>query len=1063
MGYRLGYSGPEVDALLQKANETAIINNGWEKLASAESTPVDLNTLVTQGNYSMNFWKNGPDQLNTSGPINVCVTKDSSNNTTYQTIYDSGSIYTRETTTDTFSGGWVKNQNDTEIDIGDSAPSNPIDNYVWINTSGESPIIEIYKESINNWMAVSADDLAKASIYDPQGIKQPIDTYFDNKATEANLSAAETDYSHHITDTMYWTEEASSNITYKYWTSICYGNDKFVATSSGPNGANKFSYSSDGINWTESPLNEYPSWWTSVCYGNDKFVAVSEDENSDGTVDGRYAYSTDAINWTIGEIGDVQRRWYSVCYGNGKFVTVAWSSNYFAYSTDGINWTEGTISNTSRYWYSVCYGNDKFVVVSQSNYFAYSTDGINWTEGTISSTSRNWQSVCYGNDKFVTVAYNSNYFAYSTNGINWTEGTISSTSRNWQSVCYGNGKFVAITSSSNYYAYSTNGINWTESTISRTSRSWQSVCYGNDKFVVVGYDAYSAYLIPNNNIHVTTDDKTTWAAGISKTDANTYLDAFKSDMSTYADEQINNTSAIADDLTAQINTLNTNITTHIADSSVHITEEDAARWDAKAPGDHTHNNDGTVTVSAENVVGLIPIERLDPSVLERNYTVNSYSEMMALTKNEIQNGDSVYINETHPTAWFVIDDTKLGEETPTATEGTISSTSRNWCSVCYGNDKFVAVAYNSKYFAYSTDGITWTEGTISDTSRYWYSVCYGNGKFVTVAWSSNYFAYSTDGINWTEGTISNTSRYWYSVCYGNDKFVVVSQSNYFAYSTDGINWTESTISNTSRNWRSVCYGNGKFVTVGYTNNYFAYSYDGINWTEGTISDTSRQWNSVCYGNGKYVTVANNSNHFAYSTDGINWTESTISDTSRRWYSVCYGNGKFVTVVYNSNYFAYSTDGINWTEGTLPSNIWWYSVCYGNDKIVAVAYNSNNFANISLSPTGLIQYATPAKDLTWDNIENKPNTLAGYNITDCYTKDEIYSLYNTIITNLTNTKTRAENLSALVTTEIPSDLDTTISTNKQLSADINYKMNLLIKNAKFDSALTDSIVGLVNNA
>ena len=136
MGYRLGYSGPEVDALLQKANETAIINNGWEKLASAESTPVDLNTLVTQGNYSMNFWKNGPDQLNTSGPINVCVTKDSSNNTTYQTIYDSGSIYTRETTTDTFSGGWIKNQNDTEIDIGDSAPSNPIDNYVWINTSG---------------------------------------------------------------------------------------------------------------------------------------------------------------------------------------------------------------------------------------------------------------------------------------------------------------------------------------------------------------------------------------------------------------------------------------------------------------------------------------------------------------------------------------------------------------------------------------------------------------------------------------------------------------------------------------------------------------------------------------------------------------------------------------------------------------------------------------------------------------------------------------------------------------------------------------------------------------
>lgn len=248
MGYRLGYSGPEVDALLQKANETAIINNGWEKLASAESTPVDLNTLVTQGNYSMNFWKNGPDQLNTSGPINVCVTKDSSNNTTYQTIYDSGSIYTRETTTDTFSGGWVKNQNDTEIDIGDSAPSNPIDNYVWINTSGESPIIEIYKESINNWMAVSAEDLAKASIYDPQGIKQPIDTYFDNKATEANLHAAETDYNHHITDTMYWIEGTISS-TNRQWQSVCYGNDKFITVAEY---SNHFAYST-GI------LNEIPS------------------------------------------------------------------------------------------------------------------------------------------------------------------------------------------------------------------------------------------------------------------------------------------------------------------------------------------------------------------------------------------------------------------------------------------------------------------------------------------------------------------------------------------------------------------------------------------------------------------------------------------------------------------------------------------------------------------------------------------------------------------------------------------------------------------------------------
>ena len=121
--------------------------------------------------------------------------------------------------------------------------------------------------------------------------------------------------------------------------------------------------------------------------------------------------------------------------------------------------------------------------------------------------------------------------------------------------------------------------------------------------------------------------------------------------------------------------------------------------------------------------------------------------------------------------------------------------------------KFVTVAYNNKYFAYSTDGINWTESTISSTSRYWKSICYGNDKFVVVAYQSNYFAYSTDGINWTEGTISSTGGEWNSVCYGNGKFVAVASSKVFAYSTDGINWTEGTISKTSRSWYSVCCSN----------------------------------------------------------------------------------------------------------------------------------------------------------------------------------------------------------------------------------------------------------------
>ena len=93
MGYRLGYTGPEVDVLLQKANAATIINNGWEKLASTSVNPVNLDNLMTQGNYSISYWQNGPESMFTSGPINICVTKDAT--TTYQTIYDSGKFYRR--------------------------------------------------------------------------------------------------------------------------------------------------------------------------------------------------------------------------------------------------------------------------------------------------------------------------------------------------------------------------------------------------------------------------------------------------------------------------------------------------------------------------------------------------------------------------------------------------------------------------------------------------------------------------------------------------------------------------------------------------------------------------------------------------------------------------------------------------------------------------------------------------------------------------------------------------------------------------------------------------------
>ena len=170
--------------------------------------------------------------------------------------------------------------------------------------------------------------------------------------------------------------------------------------------------------------------------------------------------------------------------------------------------------------------------------------------------------------------------------------------------------------------------------------------------------------------------------------------------------------------------------------------------------------------------------------MERLVTVASENDRLALTKNEVQNGDTVFVDAIDSSStYFVIDDTKLGRVAPEWTQSTLPSTA-NWFSVCYGNGKFVTVAYNSNISAYSTDGITWTQTTLP-SNTYWYSVCYGNGKYVTVANDSNISAYSTDGITWIQTTLPS-SKSWRSVCYGNGKFVTVAyDSNISAYSTDG--------------------------------------------------------------------------------------------------------------------------------------------------------------------------------------------------------------------------------------------------------------------------------------
>lgn len=143
--------------------------------------------------------------------------------------------------------------------------------------------------------------------------------------------------------------------------------------------------------------------------------------------------------------------------------------------------------------------------------------------------------------------------------------------------------------------------------------------------------------------------------------------------------------------TTKVNAAQTSLTAtqtqfeeHVAS---HITDQDAANWDAKATGDHRHDLDGKVKVSASDVIsGVFPVSQIPDEVKERYYQLTSLDEFAdssitdELRKSKYHNGNGFALDtgETDEYGykkyrWFRIkDQTKIG--TPNWEEGVLEFT-----------------------------------------------------------------------------------------------------------------------------------------------------------------------------------------------------------------------------------------------------------------------------------------------------------------------------------------------------------------------------------------------------
>ncbi len=125
-------------------------------------------------------------------------------------------------------------------------------------------------------------------------------------------------------------------------------------------------------------------------------------------------------------------------------------------------------------------------------------------------------------------------------------------------------------------------------------------------------------------------------------------------LETKVDEHINNSETKGTYKSVTVNNKG-----HVVSGTNPTTLEEYGITDA-AKKEHTHKSADIISLDASKITGVLDIARIPKGALERIYPVASDAERFKLTKEDVQNGDTVQVNNKQ--MYVVIDETKLNTE-----------------------------------------------------------------------------------------------------------------------------------------------------------------------------------------------------------------------------------------------------------------------------------------------------------------------------------------------------------------------------------------------------------------
>ena len=146
------------------------------------------------------------------------------------------------------------------------------------------------------------------------------------------------------TDGSTWVARTTPSVSAGTLTGVAYGAGVYVAINGG---GNESFTTANGIVWTAGGDLPATAVWTSMAYGNGRFVAIASASDE-------AAISTDKGETWVASLAGLpdNETWTTIKYAQGVFVAVA-EAGIIATSSDGLSWTKDTIANDD--WHALAF------------------------------------------------------------------------------------------------------------------------------------------------------------------------------------------------------------------------------------------------------------------------------------------------------------------------------------------------------------------------------------------------------------------------------------------------------------------------------------------------------------------------------------------------------------------------------------------------------------------------------------------------------------------------------------------------------------------------------------